>query len=914
MAKKDAMGQEVDSLYLSLGLNAADLEMGFQTAGQTVRQAMSRLNSEANQIRLKADIDVTRLEAAGKSVEALKAREKALNDELAVQQKKLELLNRAYQANAKTYGADYSLTRGVDTKRLYQTRDIERLKAQIALVNAELGKTGSASTSGFGKLSAGAEAAKGKVTGAVSSIKAMNAAIVGLVAGVSAGAGLFSVTDKAMNAGNNLYLLSTRLHTTVGEASKLSKMFQISGVDINAAIPLILKLDKRLEAAGDKGNDLTNALQEFGIELTDGSGHILSYTKQLEALARGYQKAIELGKTESFEANILGPRGAALVPLLQEYPAIQEITNRLKGNGLLNVEEARKAYIEWQVMQMQASQLTGAIGQAMLPVARELMPEITQGFAEFAQLIKDNQEGIKEFGSAAGTAIGGLSSAIVSLISVLGDLKKGFSDVSGAAKDIDLLKENGMEEYLSRGKTAGAILGGMVGGSAAGPAGAIGGAAIGANVGEAIYGKLGAFLTPEAELEAARQRKALREQEKKSIEEFSQQMAEARKENSQGAGLEQEKRATDIRINLEQQLAKATSTRLKEQLQAIKEKVEASIAEGNDEAAAWTKVEKDIAKAAQDAMKEAKAANEELEKSIYSLTHSDFQNNIHGVDMAAKAMLGRGADSELVAQEAALKKQKVIEQFESETASYLDGIYADSLTQRLNQIEREKKAWIQKGLDEVTATRAAEAQKKQATNDSIKSMFTSQKKYLDIYRRAMRGQVDNGMGAMLYDFTNDPATRQQNAVKMIQREIMKEAGVDPSERTNLAEVRGFQQAMKGANDWGLSLLGQGGADLSEVTSAVSESGAQMTGILEQINGSVPEINSNLSQILGAIQSREQGNQINVNPTINVDLGGAYVFDNALKKQLTDDITKEVADGVTSAVQEATSRINTGFAG
>ena len=86
MAKgKDAMGQEVDSLYLSLGLNIADLELGFETAGKTVKQAMSRLNSEANQIRLKADIDVTRLEAAGKSVEALKVREKALNDELAVQ-------------------------------------------------------------------------------------------------------------------------------------------------------------------------------------------------------------------------------------------------------------------------------------------------------------------------------------------------------------------------------------------------------------------------------------------------------------------------------------------------------------------------------------------------------------------------------------------------------------------------------------------------------------------------------------------------------------------------------------------------------------------------------------------------------------------------------------------------------------
>lgn len=85
-----------------------------------------------------------------------------------------------------------------------------------------------------------------------------------------------------------------------------------------------------------------------------------------------------------------------------------------------------------------------------------------------------------------------------------------------------------------------------------------------------------------------------------------------------------------------------------------------------------------------------------------------------------------------------MKKGKIIEAHEKEVAQYLDGIYADSLTQRLNQIEREKRAWIQKGLDEVQATRAAEEQKKQATNDAVKNMFTSQKKYLDTYRKALR--------------------------------------------------------------------------------------------------------------------------------------------------------------------------------
>ena len=168
MAKGDAMGKQVSSLYISLGLNADDLQLGFKVAGQTVKQAIARLNSEANQIRLRADIDVTRLEAAGKHVDALKAREKALNDELTIQQKKLELLNRAYEYNAKTFGTDHGNTRGVETKRLYQTRDIERLKAQISASNAELGKTETKATTAFGKLKAEAAKANGSVKSMVS--------------------------------------------------------------------------------------------------------------------------------------------------------------------------------------------------------------------------------------------------------------------------------------------------------------------------------------------------------------------------------------------------------------------------------------------------------------------------------------------------------------------------------------------------------------------------------------------------------------------------------------------------------------------------------------------------------------------------------------------------------------------------
>jgi hypothetical protein len=190
-------------------------------------------------------------------------------------------------------------------------------------------------------------------------------------------------------------------------------------------------------------------------------------------------------------------------------------------------------------------------------------------------------------------------------------------------------------------------------------------------------------------------------------------------------------------------------------------------------------------------------------------------------------------------------------------------------------------------------------------------MFTSQKKYLEIYRQAMRGQV-MGNGGM-YDFEMSQGDRQQNAIRAMRAAMMRDAGVNPWESTSMQEVRGFQQAMKEANNWGASLLGNGAGGMTELANTISESNSEVTNILGQISPEVSQVNNNLSAILGAVeQNSNRTPSINVNPTINVDLGGAYVFDNAMKQRLTDDITREVANGVTSAVQEATNRINTGY--
>ena len=90
------------------------------------------------------------------------------------------------------------------------------------------------------------------------------------------------------------------------------------------------------------------------------------------------------------------------------------------------------------------------------------------------------------------------------------------------------------------------------------------------------------------------------------------------------------------------------------------------------------------------------------------------------------------------------------------------------------------------------------------------------------------------------------------------------------------------------------------ADMSAVNTALSE-----------ISQKLGEVSQRAGEIANSANKPPQQN-INVSPNINVNLGGAYVFDESMKAQLTDDITREVTDAITSAVQKATSQANYGY--
>ncbi|MBR0060760.1 MAG: hypothetical protein IJP68_04685, partial [Selenomonadaceae bacterium] len=94
-------------------------------------------------------------------------------------------------------------------------------------------------------------------------------------------------------------------------------------------------------------------------------------------------------------------------------------------------------------------------------------------------------------------------------------------------------------------------------------------------------------------------------------------------------------------------------------------------------------------------------------------------------------------------------------------------------------------------------------------------------------------------------------------------------------------------------------------------------------ILQEIQTPQPTISfetvitplNNISSVVGnilAAMSQRQNPNLNISPNIQIDLGGAYVFDERMKSSLVDDITDEIVTAITEAVQSEKRKGSYGY--
>ena len=723
-------GQKIDELYISLGLDINQLQLDFDVAGKTVSQTISRLNSENNHIKLKTDIDLARLEGAGSELDKLKVKYEAINHQLDIQRQKESVLQAVLRDAQKNYGSDSGLTRRAQTNLLYQQKNIAQMEAEMRKLNAQMRLAGNHAGTFGSQLSNGLAAAKGGVSGLSNGFGMLSAKAAAFMAVATTGAGLFSITEDSMKAGEGIYRLTTRLHTSAAEAAQLSRMFSLTGTDIHAITPLFARLDKQIETAGEKGNATTDAMARFGITLQDEAGNLLPINEQLAQLAKVYQQAAASGQEEAYTAEVLGGRGAALIPVLEQYDDLMEISSHVKTTGLLNPEEAHQAYLKWREMEMEAGQLKLALGSALLPVAEDLMPNVITGFQNLITDIHDNKDSIEELAGVVGTfaqtavdVLGGVSDA-------LNDIGINAKSVKETLSDVGTLAKHGGVKAIMDGALVGAGTGAAVGTAVAPGAGTA--------VGLIGGGIIGAFGTYEAATSSNRFADWKKEDEALKQEKKAAQDAEIALRSNQKAKQENARSAREL-AKATQEAAKAnadltdsifelTHNDLDNALHAAAKQAEAFRKQGADPGLVNTFQADKQARIYEDFQRN-------VVDKVNAVYRTDLQNQLANIDQEEQAYRRKGLDEVSASEWAAASKAKVMEQWDNEVASKIDSIWKTELQNRLDEIDREKKAWEQKGLDEVKATRWAEKEKLDAKRNAALEVLRSEKEQMEVFQQ-----------------------------------------------------------------------------------------------------------------------------------------------------------------------------------
>lgn len=762
---------------------------------ENLSRNLANIDRKKMNLQLKTDIDVSSMGTAAKASEILFVKEKSLNQQLDLQRQKYDLLKAAHAESIRSKGEESAASEKVKTELLREAKALKDLETELHKVSQARKESEKATNTGNK-----AVVASEKINTAVSTVQSAASGGMGIMAagaiarlgpvGLGAAAigasayGIAEAAKSAMNAGEAIWKLQQKMHLTSAEAANMGKIFKLGGVDLESIIPTFVRLDKQLLTAGAGGNETTKTLEKFSVSLKDSAGNILPMNEQLAALAEGYSNAAKAGMEEEFVAGVLGARGLELVPILENYTKLQERSSQIKSTGLLSPQDAHELSEKWKMMNHQMSQLGMTASAALLPVALQMIPQITSGLTSLVSTINENKDSVKSLAGAFGDLISMAGSGLSKIGSLLNTIGLNSKDLSENIKSM---------RWLSDKHPGGAALGLVP--------------LIGPAINKALYSK---EYEAWKEEQAAAAEEANRLADEKAAADKKREQEEAERINAeQKARMSAAKNAEYDSAIESAQFSLSHSpieTEFHEQEKRIrKEEEEAVTKSGVDRVKAEELADLKILEARKKMAEQLEAINKEVSNSLFNLTHSDLENSVHAAEEQAAAWKKSGADAGLVDAQASAAKAKIYEDFEKNVASKIDSVWKSSLQNRLDDIDREKKAWEKKGVDEVKATQWAEHEKRKAQQAEALSALKENRKYLDIIKSAMAGEVSTvssttAGGTKFYDVYQDKGGALAAAKRQVLELMRKENGIRDDDIITPDLLSTYSSVMKYAQD------------------------------------------------------------------------------------------------------------------
>ncbi len=449
IAQLETRLKELQGMNISLNFRTDSLRQ----IEATINENIARINARIEDIRVKTDIDVSKLGAAASEFDKAKIQLQGLNRELDLQNQKLAEMKRALGTSIKVNGLDSVKTINLQTEIQKQIQAIDQLKAKISELNKiEPPKTNS--------LLSGYLSFKGNIVeqinniamafsnlrGATSSADNALVATLGVIGNIPSPVGkavaafaampivlkgvessIVDLTQAVAAAGDSTYVMSRGFQMSLADTGKFTAMCKTAGVEVNDLASTIRRTQQQIIRGGEDSKP-ERWLNRYGESAFDASGHLKNLNDMTLTLSRALKRAQAEGNGMNFILGTMRSASANVITAIEDAEDVYKQAAGLVKNGLIDAKFAHEVQGNINAMNLQAGFMNAAFESALLPVANEIIPRLTERMGKLTQVIADNKDMIRDFGRTTAEAFLKIESAAETVGKTVGTIGRAIYD------------------------------------------------------------------------------------------------------------------------------------------------------------------------------------------------------------------------------------------------------------------------------------------------------------------------------------------------------------------------------------------------------------------------------------------------------------------------------------------------------
>lgn len=390
----------VGELYMRLGLSLDELETDFIAAERTTRENMARLNRESNLIRLRAEVAIGNLDETADAIQILTVRESALNQQMAIQRDRIRLAEAAYRDLEARHEVDESVTQRAAAALERERLALQRLERELREVT-EAQEDFNEGQSGAGDFADGLSDLSDLLPQVSGKLGVGLAAVTALKEGIDLAASAVSDLHERFHELQNQ---SYELNMPVSETKDFLRKVKMAGGDIGDYEGYIRGITDAY-VKGEFDDPEFIALEKYGAKIVDATGKLKSFEEIHNEVLQAFRKAKAEGQEIEFLQLTGGEAGVRDAIQLLERWNESEIDNAKIFNADVNAEELHKLERALNLATEQEQEFRDATADLITPFAIESLNILFEIFHSGTEFLVENKEEIQHWGFIAGEVI-----------------------------------------------------------------------------------------------------------------------------------------------------------------------------------------------------------------------------------------------------------------------------------------------------------------------------------------------------------------------------------------------------------------------------------------------------------------------------------------------------------------------------